>query len=266
MLSSSEIKLPHLRLPAEIHSFFDKLILDLYRLSKSSTAKELKEKDSSLLEPRTIGRALSYLTYLGLVKRAGGKGIYELTDNGRKLGIELFQNNHENADKIWKDILSNHPIYELIKKYIEEKGGGIRGSSIGLAEYLRDKGGFDWKTSFLKAGSHRLCTLYSAKGLLSFDKEEDSISLLEEGTRVDTPAPDVLEEPQKSDNKKEKPQLYPPKPLDETAPPAMFNIDIKLNIEISKDTSPEIAQKTFDFLLKLSERGIQIRTGREGET
>jgi len=255
-LSEKETKLPHLRLPVDLHSFLDKLTLGLYRLSKASRAKELKEKDSSLPDPVTIGRALSYLEYLGVVKRTK-KGIYELTEEGRKIGIELYQNQTVRADEIWRSILQNHILYEHIQNYIREKGGGVRGSSIGLAEYLRDLAGKDWKTSFLKAGGQRLCDIFGAKGLLIYDKEEDSISFPPE---MEIPTPPT-----------QLPVSPPPQPSREvTAPPssqqrfsiaahspALFNVDVQLKIEVSKDTTPELADKIFNFLLKLSEKNVQ---------
>jgi len=265
-LSEKEIKLPHLRLPADLHSFLDKLILNLYKLSKPSSAKELKEKDSSLPDPVTISRGLSYLDYLGIIIRSG-KGIYELTDEGRKIGIEQYQDKIENADEIWRRILKKHPLYLHIKKYIQVKGGGVRGSSIGLAEYLRDLAGKDWKTTFLKAGGQRVCNIFASKGLLTYDKKEDSISI-----------PPDLEAPPPPPDQQQKPPLPPPPPKGGKIPPppyqqyskttpssALFNVDVQLKIEISKDTTPELADKIFAFLLKLSERGIQI-SSKEKQT
>jgi len=227
-------------------------------LSKASNTKELKERDSSLPQRRTIGRGLSYLDYLGVVKRKGGKGIYELTDDGRKIGVALYQNENEKADEIWRGLLKNHSLHKHIQNYIQEKGGGIRGSSIGLAEYLRELSGEDWKTGFLRAGGQRLCELFAARGLLTFDREEDSMFL---PTEMKAPTP-PLQPP---------PQLPPQPPREVTArpssqqqfpstmpSPALFNVDVQLKIEVSKDTSPELADKIFNFLLELSEKGVQI--------
>jgi len=245
-----KIKLPHLRLPADLGSFLDKIILDLYRLSKPSTAQELKEKDSSLPDPITIGRALSYLDYLGIVRRTGGKGVYELTDEGRKIGVELYQDNRQKADEIWKVLLEKHQIYSYIKEYIQEKGGGVRGSSIGLAEYLRDISGEKWKTAFLKAGGARLCNLFASKGLLKYDEKEDEISLPMEGIS----APPVRQ-PSSATAPQGEHEVF----LQPSSARGLFNVDIQLKIEITKDTSPELAEKVFNFLLKLSEKGVQTK-------
>jgi len=239
-----------MRLPADIGSFLDRIILDLYRLSKPSTAKELKEKNSNLPDPVTIGRALSYLDYLGIVRRTGGKGVYELTDEGRKIGIELYQNNQQKADEIWKVLLEKHQIYSYIKEYIREKGGGVRGSSIGLAEYLRDISGEKWKTAFLKAGGARLCNLFASKGLLKYDEKEDEISL----PKKEISTPSVRQLPSAVT-----PQIEHERLLQPPSTQGVFNVDIQLKIEITKDTSPELAEKIFNFLLKLSERAIQTK-------
>ena len=255
--TETEIKLPHRTLPVDLHPFLDRLTLDLYKLSKASTAKELKEKDSGLPNPITIGRGLSYLEYFGVVKHSGGKGIYELTDDGRKIGIELYQDRNEKADEIWKRILEKHVMYKHIQNYIQKKGGGVRGSSIGLAEYLRDLANADWKTGFLKMGGQRLCNIFAGKGLLTYNREEDSIFL-----------PPEMKAPTPPSQPPARPPPQPPKGV--TIPPslqqqflvapssALFNVDVRLNIEVSKDTSPELADKIFNFLLKLSEKGVQI--------
>jgi hypothetical protein len=258
-LSTTEMKLPHSSLPADISPFLDKLVLDLYKLSKAATPKELKEKDSGLPDPIVTGRALSYLEYLGIIKRSGGKGVYELTDGGRKIGIELYQNNNAKADGIWKEILMNHPIYKHIQEYIKQKVGGVLGSTIGLAEYLKEIANEKWKTGFLKEGGKRLCNIFSAKGLLTYDTKEDSISI-----PSGIGAPTIPSQPP-SQPLPQGPPTVPTLPaqaqlLTTTPSQALFDIDVELKIEVTKDTPSELADKIFNFLLSLSEKGVQIKS------
>jgi len=255
--TKKEVKLPHLRLPVQLAQFSDKLISVLYKLSKPSSAQELKQKETGLPDPLTIGRGLSYLEYLGIVRRTGGKGIYELTDDGRKIGIELYQNNKANADDIWRTLLKSHPLYGYIQEYIQKKGGGVRGSSIGLGEYLRDLAGEKWTSTFVKEGGKRLCDIFADKGLLVFNADEDSISIPSKEIALVPPTPPPTVAPT-TPSEKIPPTLAPQMP--QVAPLGIpFGVSIRLRIEVTKDTSVDLAEKIFDFLLKLSERGIEIK-------
>jgi hypothetical protein len=178
MEQKTEIKIPHLSAPVDYADFLDKILSAMYALTKPSSSKEIQGKDSKLADSQSIGRGASYLVYLGLATEKGHRGKFELSDKGRTIEVEKVQGKGEEANRIWAKVLSEHPLYGFIGSYISEKGGGIQGSSIGLAEYLRQLRGANWSSAFIREGGKRLCRLYASKGLLSFDADKDVITLI----------------------------------------------------------------------------------------
>lgn len=259
------IKLPHLVTPIEFGDFLNKIVYVLYRLSKPSSSKEIKEKESSLPLQETIGRGSSYLIYLGLAIERGGRGKFELNENGRKIAVEMAQGRQEEADKIWKEVLQNHYLYELIKKYILEKCSGLTGSSIGLGEYLREESKQKWVSIFVKEGAKRLCNLYSSKGLLEFNIKEDIISLpkikepIPPTPLIPTPSPPItVLKPAVSQEEILKPT---PIAISKEIQPMQMNVNIQLSIQITDQTNIELAKEIFVFLLKLREnKKLEIKT------
>ena len=70
---------------------------------------------------------------------------------------------------------STYDLYSELQKYISDQGGK-RGSSLGFADHLRKRAEKKWATRYLREGGKRLCILFANKGLLTFNRDEDSIS------------------------------------------------------------------------------------------
>ena len=173
MSEQLEIKLPHLCSPIDYDEYLDKILLAMYKTGKTASSKEIVQKDSSLGDNRCVGRATSFLGHLGLVD--GKKSRFNLSESGREIALAFEEGRNEKAHKSWQKTLKAHNLYSELEKYMSAQGGK-RGSSIGFADHLRKLVGKDWGTRYLKEGGKRLCILFANKGLLTFNRDEDSIS------------------------------------------------------------------------------------------
>ena len=173
--SSAKPRLPHFYIPKDIGPFFDSLVLALFKLSKRSSAGEVLKKDPNLKNEEAVSRGLAYLAYIGVVTRK--KGGYELEEKGRQIGVALIENRADQVDLLWRGVLQAHKLHSLVEEYITEEGAGVRGSSIGLGEFIRRKAGEKWKSHFVKEGGKRLAKLFQSKGLVGYDEQDDSIKL-----------------------------------------------------------------------------------------
>jgi len=170
---AKEVKLPHLCSPIEYDDYLDKILLAMYNVGKIATAKEIVQKESSLTDYKCVGRAASFLSYLGLVE--GKKSRFNLSPSGREIALALEEKKKEKALELWQQTLKTHSLFSELKKYISDQGGK-RGTSIGFAEHLRKVAEIAWGTRYLREGGKRLCVLFAKKNLLTFDRENDFIS------------------------------------------------------------------------------------------
>jgi hypothetical protein len=173
MSSQTKIKIPHLCSPTTYDEYLDKILLAIYRLGKASTSKDIVGKDSSLEDHVCVGRAASFLSYIGLVE--GERSPFNLSPLGRQIAIALHEGRNQDALNLWQKALTSHNLYSELQKYIEAQGGR-RGTSLGFAEHLRTLAGKDWVTRYVQEGGKRLCVLFANKGLLTFDRGDDAIS------------------------------------------------------------------------------------------
>jgi len=173
MSAESKVKIPHLCSPIAYDEYLDKILLAIYRLGKASTSKDIVGKDSSLEDHVCVGRAASFLSYLGLTD--GERSPFNLSPLGRQIAIALHEGRNEDALNLWQKALTSHSLHSELQKYIEAQGGR-RGTSLGFAEHLRTLAGKDWITKYVQEGGKRLCILFASKGLLTFNRDEDAIS------------------------------------------------------------------------------------------
>jgi hypothetical protein len=173
MSKQTKVKLPHLCSPITYDEYLDKILLAIYKVGKAATSKEMVVKDSSLEDNRCTGRAASFISYLGLVK--GERSPFDLSPSGREIAIALMEGKEKVALNLWRQTLKAHSLYSELQQYIEDQGGK-RGTSLGFAEHLRKLAGKDWNTRYLHEGGKRICVLFANKGLLEFNRDEDSIS------------------------------------------------------------------------------------------
>ena len=173
MSELTKVKLPHFCSPIAYDEYLNKILLAIYRLGKASTSKEIVGKDSSLEDYVCVGRGASFLSYLGLAE--GDRSPFNLSPLGRQIAIALHENRSEDALSLWQQTLRGHNLYSELQKYIEAQGGG-RGTSLGFAEHLRTLAKKTWQTKFVQEGGKRLGSLFSNKGLINFNRDEDSIS------------------------------------------------------------------------------------------
>lgn len=173
MSKQTKVKLPHLCSPITYDEYLDKILLAIYKVGKAATSKEMVTKDSSLHDHVCVGRAASFLSYLALVK--GERSPFDLSPSGRKIAIALMESKENVALNLWQKTLKTHSLHSELLQYIKDQGGK-RGTSLGFAEHLRKLAGKDWSTKYLHEGGKRICVLFANKGLLEFNRDEDSIS------------------------------------------------------------------------------------------
>lgn len=173
MSEPTKIKLPHNCSPVNYDEYLDKILLAIYRLGRASTSKDIIGKDSSLESYHCVGRAASFLSYIGLTE--GERSPFNLSPSGRQLAIALHENRDEDVFKLWQQSLKGHDLYSELQKYIKAQGGG-RGTSLGFAEHLRSLAKKQWGTRYVQEGGKRLCVLFANKGLLTFDRADDAVS------------------------------------------------------------------------------------------
>jgi hypothetical protein len=166
------MKIPHFCAPIEFDKYLDKILVGIHKVGKPATSKEIADKIGEK-DFECIGRSCSFMNYLGLTE--GERSPFNLSTQGRLIAIAFHENKPERALELWKQTLRGHNLYAELKTYIEAQGGG-RGSSLGFAEHFKTLAKQDWKGKHLKEGGKRVCELFSAKGLLTFDLNEDSIS------------------------------------------------------------------------------------------
>jgi hypothetical protein len=173
MSEQIEIKIPHLCSPINYDEYLDNILLAMYKTGKTASSKEIVQKDSSLGDYRCVGRAAAFLSYIGLVD--GKRSRFNLSESGREIALALEEGRNEKALNLWQKALKAHSLYSALRKYISDQGGK-RGTSIGFADHLRKLAAKEWGTRYLKEGGKRLCILFTNKGLLTFNRDEDSIS------------------------------------------------------------------------------------------
>jgi len=189
MSTQKEVKLPHLCSPVTYDEYLDKILLAIYKAGKVATSKEIAGKDSSLEDHICVGRASSFLSYLGLFK--GERSHFELSPSGREMAIALTEGKNDVALSLWQKTLKGHSLYSELQQYIKDQGGK-RGTSLGFAEHLRKMAGKDWNTKYMQEGGKRICVLFANKGLLKFDRNDDSISFPSGALAATTGAPQAL--------------------------------------------------------------------------
>jgi hypothetical protein len=172
-MSTQEIKFPHVCAPVDYGTYLDSILHAIYRVGKASTSKEIQQKESSLGDFACIGRACSFLNYLGLVK--GAKSHFELSTEGREIAIALAENHGEKALEVWKKTLLAHDLYKELQNYMNTQGGKT-GSSLGFGEHLRKLSGKSLNTTYIQEGGKRIAVLLASKGLILFDRDNDAIS------------------------------------------------------------------------------------------
>ncbi len=173
MSASEKVKLPHFCAPIDFDVHLDKIISSIYRVGKAATSKEIVAKDNSLGDFVCVGRACSFLSYVGLLE--GERSPFALSPIGREIALALEEKNTAAAINLWQQILKRHSLYSQLQKYIAEQGGK-RGTPLGFGEHLRKLAQAKWSSNFVREGGKRLCVLFAGKGLLNFDRSEDSIS------------------------------------------------------------------------------------------
>jgi hypothetical protein len=183
-MSDKSIKFPHQCAPVEYDKYLDNVLNTIYRVGKAATSKEIMQRDSSLGNFICIGRACSFLSWVGLVK--GERSPFDLTEEGRQIAIAIEQNKPEVVLDTWKRILKAHNLFSELNKYMQAQGGNT-GTSLGFAEHLNKLSGKNLDYNFVKESGKRLCALLAGKELLIFDKDQDKISLPSEEQKPPVP-------------------------------------------------------------------------------
>lgn len=109
MSEQTKVKLPHLCSPIAYDEYLDNILLAMYKIGKTASSKEILQKDSSLGDNRCVGRAASFLSYLGLVE--GERSRFNLSESGRDIALALEEGRQEKALSLWQQSLKAHMTY-----------------------------------------------------------------------------------------------------------------------------------------------------------
>mgnify|MGYP001073909449 FL=1 len=172
MSERADITLPHFQLPPDIADYFDKLIITYHKLAKPSTSDDFVSKNKELGPSSIVGRGLSYLTRLGLMKKVGHK--YDLEPNAQVLRSALVSDDKNKATQEWQSMLKQHELFAMMEEYLDSVSG--MGTAIGFGNYVRTKLGADWGKKFTEDGGRRLCWLFGSKGLVGYDQDTENLS------------------------------------------------------------------------------------------
>ena len=170
----SKVTLPHFQLPDDLGEYLDKVIVTYQGLARPSTSKEFAAKNKELGKSAIVGRALSYLVQLGLMKHAG-KRKYDLSSEGQIIRKALASGDISKAQEAWQAELKKHQLYAMLQDYL--KGVQGEGTAVGLGSYVKEHVGADWGKSFTDDGGRRLCSLFRLKGLVEYDEKTGSVIL-----------------------------------------------------------------------------------------
>jgi len=239
MSIETKVKIPHVCSPIAYDEYLDKILLALYLLGKAANSKEIVGKDSSLGDQICVGRAASFLSYLGLFK--GERSHFEPSPSGRAIAIALAEGKKDVPLSLWQQCLKGHSLYSELQNYMKEQGG-IQGTSRGFGEYLRKLAKKEWGTSYVKEGGKRLCILFANKGLLTFKRDEDVISFPSVAPPTPPPTPSPTPQPAT-------PPIPPPTPTP-TPPIAGVQGTLQYTINIAVEAKDAESIKQVIALIK----------------
>jgi hypothetical protein len=226
--TETRVQVPHSQIPKDISGYFDSVIQTYYKIGKPATPKEYYAANKTALKgDHPTQRALLYLKYLGAME-SGERGKYVLSEKGTVIGNQLKSKHADEAQRSWQKLLSEHPLYGLLKTYYKESREA--GTGGGFGDYL-SKHGAQITQRFVKSSGQKLCMLFNAKGLIKY-KEDDDTFTLEEVKTPPTPTPS-------GKGKGATEEITP------TGAPMSLHIEININVDAN--TPHELASKLFEF-------------------
>ena len=226
MSERADVTLPHFQLPSDIADYFDKLIITYHKLAKPSTSDDFASKNKELGPSAIVGRGLSYLTRLGLMKKDGHK--YNLESNAQALRSALVSDDKKKATQEWQSILKQHELFAMMGEYLDSVSGV--GTAIGFGSHVRTKVGAKWGKKFTEDGGRRLCWLFGSKGLVSYDPSTENLS-----SKITAPAAEQLGKGEKG--------------LERTLLLVAVDGSGNLNVKVSDEFDAKLSRRIIDMVL-----------------
>ncbi len=224
--TETRVQVPHFQIPKDISGYFDSVIETYYKLGRPSTPKEYYAANKTALKgDHPTQRALLYLKYLGVME-SGERGKYVLSEKGTVIGNQLKSKHADEAHRSWQKLLSEHPLYGMLKTYYKESREA--GTGGGFGDYL-SKHGATITQRYVKTSGQKLCRLFNSKGLIKYKEDDDTFTFEE----VKTPPPT--------------PHAGATTPQGPPAPGTAMTYHIEINVNVDANTPPELAAKLFEF-------------------
>lgn len=167
-------------------TFLDDLLKTAATSRKLADSRRIRSRLSAKPHIAIVSTGLSYLTYLGALKKVG-RG-YKPTRLGKKIGKLLAKDRVEEASVAWSQLLKRHRLFGLFKRYFSSKNNK-HGTIEDFGLYLRKRAHARWDISAIRSRVSRLCELFAQKGLIEYQngdlspinleqKDQDTLSVL----------------------------------------------------------------------------------------
>jgi len=187
-----------------------------------------------------VSTGLSYLAYLGALKKV--RRGYKTTLIGKKIGKLIAQEDMEEANILWGELLKRHRLHKVFQKYFA-KNDGKQGTIEDFGVYLRNRAHAKWSIPTIRSRISRLCELFADKGLIEYQNgdlspisnEEETLNTSEISSPADKPQlHDTLASTQKFGQASISTNSWP--------------IRMEINFVISKGIDPKILEMILSFL------------------
>ena len=221
-------------------SFLDELIRTAATSRKIIDAHKIRRRFPEKPHIAIVSTGLSYLAYLGALKKV--RRGYKTTRTGKKIGKLIAQEDMEEANVLWGELLKRHRLHKVFQRYFA-KNDGKQGTIEDFGVYLRNRAHAKWNIPTIRSRISRLCELFADKGLIEYQNgdlspisnEEETLNTSEFSSSTNrTQVHDTLASTQKSGQASISSNSWP--------------IRMEINFVISKGIDPKILEMILSFL------------------
>lgn len=247
-------------------ALFDELLKVAATSRKTVVARKIRLRIEQRYHIVIISTGLSYLAYLGALKKV--QGGYKPSRLGKKIGKLIVKEQHEEANAIWNQLLKRHKLFRIFdnffKKYPEDEY-----TLESFSFYLKKKAHTKWVVSKVRSRISRLCELFAEKGLI--DYENNFLSPLHAEPMVEQTTAEISVTPKHptvflgpnskdkvlGDNMNQPDSVLEPSNISITT--KSWPIRIELKIEVSDKSNPEVITTILSFIRDLQKNVNKLR-------
>lgn len=221
-------------------SFLDELLRAAATSRKIIDAHKIRRRFPEKPHIAIVSTGLSYLAYLGALKKI--RRGYKTTRIGRKIGKLIAQDNIEEANIAWGELLKRHRLHRVFQRYFA-KNDGRQGTIEDFGVYLRNRAHAKWNIPTIRSRVSRLCELFADKGLIEYQNgdlspisnEEEILNTSDSTSPVGKPqVRDTLASTQEFDRERTSMGSWP--------------IRMEIKFVISNGIDPKILERILSFL------------------